>query len=74
MKEELEKLVAALEKNYIARLEGSELIDAYYGEGDADICDWMSGNFNDDVDLGNSIGSYEVASEVCAALNRILGK
>ena len=35
MKEELEKLVAALEKNYIARLEGSELIDAYYGEGDS---------------------------------------
>ena len=74
MKEELEKLVAALEKNYIARLEGSELIDAYYGEGDSDFSDWMSGNFNDDVDLGNSIGSYEVASEVCAAINRILGK
>ena len=74
MKEELEKLVATLEKTYITRLEGSELIDAYYGEGDADICDWMSGNFNDDLDLGNRIGSYEVASEACAALNRILGK
>jgi len=70
MKEQLLQFIERLEKLYIDPLEGSKLIETYY-EGD-DFFDYASGNFDDDVDLGNRIGSYEVASEVVAKLKEIV--
>ena len=72
MKEELLKLIQTLEKSYVDRLEGSELIESYYN-GD-DFYDYSSGNFDDDVDLGNRIGHYELASEVIGKLKVIIGE
>lgn len=72
MKEKLIELIASLEKSYINRLEGSDLIESYYN-GD-DFFDYSSGNFDDDVDLGNRIGHYELASEVVAKLKEIIGE
>lgn len=74
MKELLQQLIDNLEKDYVARLEDSELIQAYYGEGGTDFSDWMTGNFDDDVDTGTRIGSYEVACEVIGKLQEILDK
>lgn len=71
MKEQLLQFIEELEKSYLSRLEGSKLMESYY-EGD-DFFDYASGNFDDDVDLGNRIGSYEVASEVVAKLKEIIG-
>lgn len=70
MKEQLMQLIETLEKSYVTRLEGSDLIESYY-EGD-DFYEYSSGNFDDDVDLGNRIGSYEVASEVIGKLKAII--
>ncbi len=73
MKQQLEDLIFALENKYVKRLEGSELIQAYYGQDEAhDFSDWASGNFDDDVDLGNRLGCFEVAEEVIEALKNII--
>lgn len=72
MKEKLIELIASLEKSYVNRLEGSDLIESYYN-GD-DFFDYSSGNFDDDVDLGNRIGHYELASEVVGKLKEIIGE
>lgn len=70
MKEQLLQLIETLEKSHVNRLEGSELIESYYN-GD-DFFDYSSGNFDDDVDLGNRIGHYELASEVVGKLKAII--
>lgn len=72
MKKLLKALVESLEKSYVSRLEDSDLIQAYYGEDDTDFSDWMTGNFNDDVDTGTRIGSYAVAVEVISKLQEII--
>lgn len=72
MKDSLKALVEALFKSYVARLEDSDLIQAYYGEDGTDFTDWMTGNFDDDVDTGTRIGSYEVAVEVIGKLQEII--
>jgi len=72
MSEALLKLIEELEKSYVNKLDGSKLIESYY-EG-YDFFDYSSGNFDDDVDLGNRIGSYEVASEVVGKLKEITGE
>lgn len=70
MKDDLLNLIDELEKSYVNRMEGSELIESYYN-GD-DFYDYSSGNFDDDVDLGNRIGHYELACEVTSKLKEIL--
>jgi len=69
---QIKALIRSLEKAYVASLVGSELIEAYYGEGENHIGDWDAGNFDDTLELGNRIGSYEVAREVCDVLTKIL--
>lgn len=72
MKEKLIELIGELEKSYVNRMEGSKLIETYYN-GD-DFFDYSSGNFDDDIDLGNRIGHYELACEVISKLKEIIGE
>lgn len=72
MKQELQKLIDELYVSYVKRMEESELINAYYGDGEEDFSDWASGNFNDDVDLGTRIGAFEVAEEVISQLKQLI--
>ena len=72
MKDSLKALIEVLEKSYVTRLEDSDLIQSYYGDDGTDFTDWMTGNFNDDVDTGTRIGSYEVAVEVIGKLQELI--
>lgn len=70
MKTKIEALIAKLESQlnpYMARV-----MESYYGVDDGDFSDYSSGNFDDDVELGNSIGTYETLQEVISELKEVL--
>lgn len=67
----LEQLVDKLEKS-TDRLDGTDLLMAYYGEDGYDFSDYSSGNFDDDVDLGVRLGTFETECEILNILKSIL--
>lgn len=57
MKTKIEALIAKLESQLSPRME--EVMQDYYDVDEGNFSDYSSGNFDDDVELGIRIGTYE---------------
>lgn len=64
----IQQLIELLEKE-VPDLD-EELLTAYY-ENDEEFADWRSGNFNDDVQLGVEIGTYETLVDIISKLKTV---
>lgn len=70
MKTKIQALIAKLESQlspYMARV-----MESYYGVDDGNFSDYPSGNFDDDVEFGTTIGTYETLQEVISELKEVI--